>query len=73
MGSLGSSSMAKVYPPGIHVPSLTWFKDGDEQAIDWEVQEKHIRFLVDSGLHGSSLAYPLIRHQLQTNTLPSQS
>ncbi|TDZ36750.1 putative 4-hydroxy-2-oxoglutarate aldolase [Colletotrichum trifolii] len=44
------------FPPGIHVPSLTWFGDDASQEIDWAVQSKHIEFLVKSGLHGIVLA-----------------
>jgi 4-hydroxy-2-oxoglutarate aldolase len=44
---------AKAYPPGIHVPSLTFFRDNARQDIDWEVQEAHMEFLITSGLHGS--------------------
>lgn len=44
---------AKSFPPGIHVPSLTWFGDDADQEIDWAVQSKHLEFLVKSGLHGS--------------------
>ncbi|KAF6824254.1 4-hydroxy-2-oxoglutarate aldolase, mitochondrial 5 [Colletotrichum plurivorum] len=46
----------KPFPPGIHVPSLTWFADDASQEIDWTVQTKHIDFLVKSGLHGVVLA-----------------
>ncbi|KAF6829730.1 4-hydroxy-2-oxoglutarate aldolase, mitochondrial 5 [Colletotrichum musicola] len=46
----------KSFPPGIHVPSLTWFADDASQEIDWAVQTKHIDFLVKSGLHGVVLA-----------------
>lgn len=46
---------AKSFPPGIHVPSLTWFLDNDSQEIDWDVQTAHLEFLVKSGLHGSKL------------------
>ncbi|KAF6806157.1 4-hydroxy-2-oxoglutarate aldolase, mitochondrial 5 [Colletotrichum sojae] len=46
----------KPFPPGIHVPSLTWFADDASQEIDWAVQTKHIDFLVKSGLHGVVLA-----------------
>lgn len=42
----------KSFPAGIHVPSLTWFGDDASQEIDWDVQTKHIEFLVNSGLHG---------------------
>ena len=56
---MGSFSQAKVYPPGIHVPSLTWFEGTSQQDIDWTVQKKHIEFLVKSGLHGStSILFP---------------
>jgi len=45
--------VGKPFPPGVHVPSLTWFSDTPNQEIDWEVQEKHLSFLIESGLHGS--------------------
>ncbi|KAF3761861.1 hypothetical protein M406DRAFT_50588 [Cryphonectria parasitica EP155] len=44
------------FPPGIHVPSLTWFSNDQNQEIDWDVQTKHLEFLVNSGLHGIVLA-----------------
>jgi hypothetical protein len=47
------SKPGKSFPPGVHVPSLTWFKDTPEQEIDWDVQRKHLSFLIESGLHGS--------------------
>ncbi|KAL0931274.1 4-hydroxy-2-oxoglutarate aldolase, mitochondrial 5 [Colletotrichum truncatum] len=46
----------KSFPPGIHVPSLTWFGNDSNQEIDWDVQTKHLDFLVRSGLHGIVLA-----------------
>ncbi|KAK2756001.1 hypothetical protein FQN54_005799 [Arachnomyces sp. PD_36] len=48
--------MTKPYPPGIHVPSLTFFRNNARQDIDWEVQETHMEFLISSGLHGIVLA-----------------
>ncbi|OJJ44555.1 hypothetical protein ASPZODRAFT_27212 [Penicilliopsis zonata CBS 506.65] len=45
-----------VFPGGIHVPILTWFKDGPRQEIDWEVQEQHFKYMVESGMHGLVLA-----------------
>ncbi|CAI7643457.1 hypothetical protein N7533_003123 [Penicillium manginii] len=51
MGSIQSP-----YPPGIHVPCLTWFKPDSTQSIDWELQEKHLEFLVRSGIHGIVIA-----------------
>ncbi|KAH6665571.1 hypothetical protein B0J14DRAFT_550995 [Halenospora varia] len=50
------SSVGKSFPPGVHVPSLTWFLDTPNQEIDWAVQTKHLRFLIESGLHGIVLA-----------------
>lgn len=47
------AATTKPFPPGIHVPSLTFFRDDARQEIDWEVQEKHVEFLISSGLHGS--------------------
>jgi hypothetical protein len=46
------------YPGGIHVPCLTFFKDDARQEIDWELQDRHFDFLVDSGLHGSKYPTP---------------
>lgn len=53
MGSLAPRQPAPAFPPGIHVPSLTWFKDDNEQTIDWSLQESHLKFLIEAGLHGS--------------------
>lgn len=47
------STVGKPFPPGVHVPSLTWFRDTANQEIDWDVQQKHLSFLIESGLHGS--------------------
>ncbi|KAJ5309954.1 uncharacterized protein N7443_002415 [Penicillium atrosanguineum] len=49
-------SVQQAYPPGIHVPCLTWFRPDATQSIDWEVQELHVEFLVRSGLHGIVIA-----------------
>jgi hypothetical protein len=49
----GRSTPKLAFPGGIHVPSLTFFKNGDRQDIDWDIQEKHFEFLISSGLHGS--------------------
>jgi len=43
---------AKPFPPGIHVPCLTWFSNDTDQEIDWTLQKQHLRFLISSGLHG---------------------
>ncbi|OAA63618.1 dihydrodipicolinate synthetase [Niveomyces insectorum RCEF 264] len=53
---MGSVTGAKAFPPGIHVPSLTWFLDDADQEIDWAVQRQHFEFLVRSGLHGVVVA-----------------
>ncbi|KAF8860392.1 aldolase [Acephala macrosclerotiorum] len=50
------SKVGKPFPPGVHVPSLTWFRDTPEQEIDWDVQRKHLSFLIESGLHGIVIA-----------------
>lgn len=47
-------STRKAYPPGVHVPSLTWFENTTEQEISWPTQKKHFQFLVESGLHGGT-------------------
>lgn len=58
MGSLATRQPARAFPPGIHVPSLTWFKDDEAQTIDWSLQESHLKFLIESGLHGSKCPSP---------------
>ncbi|KAK2767701.1 hypothetical protein FQN54_003859 [Arachnomyces sp. PD_36] len=55
-GTSGLHAHAKPFPPGIHVPSLTFFKKDARQEIDWELQERHLEFLISSGLHGIVLA-----------------
>ena len=51
--------MTKAYPPGLHAPSVTFFlPDGDRQEIDWATQEKHLNYLVKSGVHGSTRPFP---------------
>jgi 4-hydroxy-2-oxoglutarate aldolase len=57
---MGSTHNAKgrPFPPDIHVPCLTWFLDGLTQEIDWDLQKRHIEFLVSSGLDGSTFPQP---------------
>ncbi|KAL1845801.1 hypothetical protein VTK73DRAFT_428 [Phialemonium thermophilum] len=47
---------SRPFPPGIHVPCLTWFSDDKSQEIDWELQAKHIEYILSSGVHGIVLA-----------------
>ncbi|KAF2475049.1 aldolase [Lindgomyces ingoldianus] len=54
--SNGCDSTRYSFPPGIHVPSLTFFKNNTQQEIDWDVQETHFDFLISSGLHGIVIA-----------------
>jgi len=69
--SNGHSAAAKPYPPGVHVPSLTFFDSSPGQEIDWDTQRKHISFIVRSGVHGIVLAgtngeaFPLSRTEKQ--------
>ncbi len=69
--SNGHSAAAKPYPPGVHVPSLTFFDSSPSQEIDWDTQRKHISFIVRSGVHGIVLAgtngeaFPLSRTEKQ--------
>lgn len=46
------STTTRSFPPGIHAPSLTWFKNDANQELDWDLQKKHIEFLISSGLDG---------------------
>lgn len=52
----GQSASEYSFAPGIHVPSLTFFKNDAKQEIDWDVQEKHFEFLISNGLHGVVIA-----------------
>ncbi|KAF2645797.1 aldolase [Massarina eburnea CBS 473.64] len=54
--SNGAAASDYSFPPGIHVPSLTFFTNDKEQSIDWETQEKHFDFLISNGLHGIVIA-----------------
>lgn len=67
MGSIATTS--KPFPGGIHVPSLTWFANDANQEIDWDVQKKHIEFLISSGLDGSM--FRRMNHMNQINKLQS--
>ncbi|RSL38879.1 hypothetical protein CEP53_014504 [Fusarium sp. AF-6] len=55
MGSIATTK-GKSFPHGIHVPCLTWFANDANQEIDWDLQKKHIEFLVNSGLDGIVIA-----------------
>ncbi|KAF2014878.1 aldolase [Aaosphaeria arxii CBS 175.79] len=52
----GSNASRYSFPPGIHVPSLTFFGNDKGQEIDWEVQEKHFEFVISNGVHGVVIA-----------------
>ena len=47
---MGSAS--KPFPPGVHVPTLTFFHDNPRQDIDWDTQRAHLEYLIKSGVHG---------------------
>lgn len=48
----------KSFPPGIHAPSVTFFKDDERQEVDWATQERHLEFLITSGVHGGMFFLP---------------
>lgn len=52
MGSVAQAT--KGYLSGIHVPSLTWFKNNDAQDVDWDLQRKHLEFVIGAGLEGGT-------------------
>jgi len=60
-GTNGASKAGKPFPPGVHVPSLTWFLDDYNQEVDWDTQRKHLSFLIGSGLHGSKSPNKLLQ------------
>lgn len=47
---MGSAS--KPFPPGVHVPTLTFFHGNPRQDIDWDTQRAHLEYLIKSGVHG---------------------
>lgn len=55
MGSI-TNGERKAYPPGIHVPCLTWFANGAKQEVELDLQRKHLEFLISSGLDGIVIA-----------------
>lgn len=59
-------SSTRSFPPGIHAPSLTWFKNDANQELDWDLQKKHIEFLIGSGLDGGMRAIFVVFGQLLT-------
>lgn len=60
------STTTRSFPPGIHAPSLTWFKNDANQELDWDLQKKHIEFLISSGLDGGMCAISVEFVQLLT-------
>lgn len=56
IATLDTPSAQKAFPPGVHIPSLTFFDTSKRQEIDWETQTKHLTFLIQSGVHGIVLA-----------------
>lgn len=48
-----TTQTTKPFPPGIHGPAVTFFKEDERQEIDWATQERHLEFMIKSGLHGS--------------------
>jgi 4-hydroxy-2-oxoglutarate aldolase len=51
----------KSFPAGVYAACLTWFLDGKQQEIDYELQSKHLTYLIESELTGgmSSQSHPL--------------
>lgn len=52
---------------GIHVPCLTWFLDNETQDIDWNLQRRHIQFLIQSGVDGGKQMNPKNRKATVTH------
>lgn len=47
-----STKTNKPFPPGIHGPSITFFQNDQQQEIDWATQERHLEYMITSGMHG---------------------
>ena len=43
---------ASAVPRGIYCPTITFFKNDADQDLDLDRQSEHIRFLLQSGIHG---------------------
>lgn len=55
-GVNGPSSSAKpAVPPGIYVPTVTFFHDDEDQSLDLETLASHARFLIEAGVHGITI------------------
>lgn len=50
MGSI-SHEMSAV-PKGIYCPTITFFIDDDTQELDLQAQADHVKYLIESGVHG---------------------
>lgn len=59
---MGSTQQKKPFPPGIHGPAVTFFKEDERQEVDWETQGKHLEFMIKSGLHGSMFLFQFAIH-----------
>ncbi|RSL86231.1 hypothetical protein BHE90_004590 [Fusarium euwallaceae] len=46
----------KSFPAGVYAASLTWFSEGGQQPINYEIQERHLAHLIGSGLTGVVIA-----------------
>ncbi|KAL2670142.1 hypothetical protein Neosp_015023 [[Neocosmospora] mangrovei] len=47
---------SKPFPAGVYAASLTWFSEGEQQPINYEIQERHLKHLIGSGLTGVVIA-----------------
>jgi hypothetical protein len=47
----------KSFPPGVHAPSFTFFGTDARQQIDWDTQDKHFTYLIESAVQGSKYLY----------------
>ncbi|KAI8721522.1 hypothetical protein NCS52_00293700 [Fusarium sp. LHS14.1] len=46
---------SKPFPAGVYAASLTWFSEEEQQPINYEIQQKHLKHLIGSGLTGATV------------------
>ncbi|KAL6399602.1 putative dihydrodipicolinate synthase [Ilyonectria robusta] len=47
---------SKPFPAGVYAASLTWFSEEEQQPINYEIQQRHLKHLIGSGLTGVVIA-----------------
>lgn len=60
-----------VFPPGVYAASLTWFSEGEGQPLDLDIQTRHLKYLIESGITGSESILPFRMKYFYMLTYPT--